>query len=236
MTAAYGHSEREPRAFTATHRADNARRFRAAIRHSRKVRILRVAIPLVVVLGCGALALMTWFNPLRLLARLPAISIGDVVVSGTKIKMENPKLSGFTRDARRYDLVAGAAAQDLTRPGVIELQEINATVEMQENTSMKLSAASGVFDTNTEILTLERNIIVTSTNGYEGHLAEATIDTRSGNVLSEKPVTLRTLNGTVNSNRLEILQAGDLIRFDKGVVVNMRMNNSPADSQSGGAR
>jgi lipopolysaccharide export system protein LptC len=230
MTAIYGSSERDTRAFQATERGDSARRFRAAKRHSRHVRMLRIAIPVAILVAGGGIALSTWFNPLRILARLPA-GIGDVVISGTKIKMENPRLSGFTRDSRRYDLTAEAAAQDLTRPGMIELQGINATVEMDDTTSMKISAAEGLFDTKSEILTLDRNIVVTSSNGYEGNLQHAVVDTHTGNVVSDKPVTVKMLDGTVNANRLEILEAGDLIRFDKGVAVKLRLD-SPAPANS----
>lgn len=233
MSVVYGDSEGGTRAFKATHRADNARRLRAAKRHSRHVRMLRIAIPLAVVIGGVALALVTWFNPLRMLSRLP-ISLGDVVISGTKIKMENPRLSGFTRDSRRYDLTAGTAAQDLARPGIVELQDLSATVEMEDKTLVKMSAASGTFDTKAEVLTLDRNIVVTSSSGYEGYLEEAVVDTRSGNMVSEKPVTMKMLNGTVKSSRFEVLQAGDLILFNKGVVVNMTVNPTPtSDGQRG---
>jgi lipopolysaccharide export system protein LptC len=225
MSAAYGTEPRETRAFRASHRSDHARRFRVAARHSRRVRLLRVGLPIVAVLGCLAVALASWFNPLRILTSLP-ISIGDVIVSGTKIKMENPKLSGFTRDSRRYDVSAGAASQDLTRPGVIELHDINASLEMQEKSMMRLVAQDGLFDTKKEELTLEHNIVVTSTNGYEGYLDEAVIDTKNGNVVSEKPVRLKMLNGTVKGNRFELTNSGDVIRFDNGVVVNMKLDNA----------
>jgi lipopolysaccharide export system protein LptC len=225
MSAAYGTEPRQTRAFQASHRSDHARRFRAAARHSRRVRLLRIGLPVATVLGCLVLALVSWFNPLRMLTKLP-ISIGDVVVSGTKIKMENPKLSGFTRDSRRYDVAAGAAAQDLTRPGVIELQEISATLEMQEKTTLRLVAQIGLFDTKKEQLTLNRDIVVTSSNGYEGYLEEAVIDTKNGNVVSEKPVQLKMRNGTVKGNRFELLNSGDVIRFDNGVLVNMKLDNA----------
>jgi lipopolysaccharide export system protein LptC len=229
MSAAYGTEPRETRAFRASHRADHARRFRAAARHSRRVRLLRVGLPVVALIGCLLVALAAWFNPLRLLvARLP-ISVGDVVVSGTKIKMENPKLSGFTRDKRRYDVTAGAASQDLTRPGIVELHDISALLEMQEKTTMKLVAQDGVFDTKKEQLTLERNIVITSSKGDEGYFEEAVIDTKNGNVLSEKPVRLKMLNGTVRGNRFELTNSGDVIRFDNGVVVNMKLDGNAAN-------
>jgi lipopolysaccharide export system protein LptC len=225
MSAAHGTEPRETRAFKASHRGDHTRRFRAAARHSRRVRLLRVGLPVLAVLGCLALAAVSWFNPLRMLSRLP-ISVGDVIVSGTKIKMENPKLSGFTRDQRRYDVTAGAASQDLMRPGVIELHDISALLEMQEKTTMKLVAQDGLFDSKQERLTLIRDIVVTSSKGDEGYFEEAVIDTKNGNVVSEKPVRLKMLNGTVKGNRFELTNSGDVIRFDNGVVVNMKLDNA----------
>ena len=231
MSATYGSEPRKTRAFRASQRSDHARRFRDAARHSRRVRLLRVGLPVAAVLGCLALALVSWFNPLRMLSKLP-ISVGNVVVSGTKIKMENPKLSGFTRNSRRYDVTAGAAAQDVTRPGVIELQDISAMLEMQEKTTLKLVALNGLFDTKKEQLTLESNIVVTSSNGYEGYLEEAVIDTKNGNVISEKPVQLKMLNGTVKGNRFEMQNSGDVIRFDNGVVVNLKLDNASNQNRS----
>jgi lipopolysaccharide export system protein LptC len=230
MSAAYETEPRQTRAFRASQRSDQSRRFRMAMRHSRRVRMLRVGLPTATALVCLVLLLLAWFNPLRMLAKLP-ISVGNVVVSGTKIKMENPKLSGFTRDKRRYDVSAGAAAQDLTRPGVIELKDINATLEMQNKGDMRLTAQNGVFDTKQEQLKLDTNIVVTSSSGYEGYLQEALIDTKNGNVVAEKPVRLKMTNGTVNGNRFELTNSGDVIRFENGVVVNLNpegASNRPA--------
>ena len=133
---------------------------------------------------------------MRILARLP-ISVGDVIVSGTKIKMENPKLSGFTRDKRRYDITAGAAAQDLTQPGIIELHEVNAIFEMQDKNTMKLVADGGSLDTKKEQLTLEHNIVVVTSKGEEAYFEQAVIDTKNGNVVSDQPVRIKMSNGTV---------------------------------------
>jgi lipopolysaccharide export system protein LptC len=169
---------------------------------------------------------VSWLNPLgSMLARLP-ISFGDVIVSGSKIKMENPKLSGFSRDKRRYDIAAGAAAQDLTQPGVIELQDINALFEMKDNTTTKLVSQAGVFDTKKDQLTLQRNIVVTFSNGDEGYFEELVIDTKSNNAVSEKPVHLKMRDGTIKGNRFQIINSGELVRFEKGVVANIKMQSS----------
>ena len=234
MSAAYGTEPRDTRAFRATQRSNDAQRFRAAKRHSRRVRLLRVGLPLAAVIACALLALISWFNPLRMLAKLP-ISVGDVIVSGTKIKMENPKLSGFTRDKRRYDIAAGAAAQDLTQPGMIELHDISAIFEMQNKTTMKLVARDGTLDTKNDRLTLERDIVITSSKGEEGYLEQAFIDTKHGNVVSEKPVRLKLINGTVNGNRFELTNSGEVVRFENGVVAHVKFDNPPKQSKKSAA-
>jgi lipopolysaccharide export system protein LptC len=58
-------------------------------------------------------------------------------------------------------------------------------------------------------------------------LSEALVDIRKGNVVSEHPVEVKMLQGTLNANRLDILDSGDLVRFHGGVVMDMMLNQSP---------
>jgi lipopolysaccharide export system protein LptC len=90
-----------------------------------------------------------------MLAKVP-IDVGHLVVSGTKITMQQPRLAGFTNDNRHYDLTARAAAQDLTKPDVIELQGIRANVEMQDSISYETTAQNGVYNHRTEMLSFCR--------------------------------------------------------------------------------
>jgi lipopolysaccharide export system protein LptC len=210
--------------WTMSHR-DSARAFRAARRHSRLVRIMRIAIPLLLVLGITGISLITYFNPLRMLAKLP-IDIGQLVVSGTKITMEKPHLSGFTRDERAYELTADSAKQDLTKPDLIELRNIHAKVQMQDKSTLEISAANGVYDSKAEILNLDQSITLSSTTGYRSQLSEATIDIHKGNVVSQQPVAVQMLQGTLNAKRLEIVDSGGLVRFDGGVDMTLMLSDA----------
>ena len=220
------------RAYWTMSRRDADRAFRAARRHSRLVRILRIAVPVTVVIGVIIVTLITYFNPLRMLAKLP-INIDNLVVSGTKVTMEQPRLAGFTSDARAYELTADTAAQDMTRPDIVELHNIRAKVEMQDKTSMEMTAVSGIYDAKGETLKLDREILLRSSTGYQGRLSEALIDIRKGNVVSEHPVEVKMLQGTLNANRLDILDSGDLVRFHGGVVMDMMLNQSPPAKPDG---
>ena len=149
------------RSYWTMSRGDSERAFRAARRHSRAVRIMRVAIPAAVVLMLTGFSLATYFNPFRALAKLP-VNISDLVVSGTKITMEKPRMSGFTKDARAYEFNADAAAQDLTKAEIVELHNIRAKMQMQDQSMIDMSADTGIYDTKRDT-PLEHNILTSST-------------------------------------------------------------------------
>ncbi len=222
------------RSYWTMNRGDSARAFNAARRHSRAVRIMRVTIPLAVVVILGGFSLATYFNPLRMLAKLP-VNISDMVVSGTKITMEKPRMSGFTKDARAYEFNADAAAQDLTKPDIVELQNIRAKMQMQDQSMIDMSADTGIYDTKHEMLQLNSNIVLMSSNGNKGRLSQAMIDVKKGNVVSDQPVELEFLQGVLNAKKLEIVDSGDLVRFHGGVEMTMMLNSSavPAKPAAG---
>jgi lipopolysaccharide export system protein LptC len=224
-----------PRVFARFGRADGDRAFRAAVRHSRHVRILRAAIPLTivaVVLGGAAFAFL--FKPLSVLSGMP-VDVRSMVVSGTKIMMHQPRLAGVTRDNRHYNMVAQAAAQDLTKPDMLELQGIHATMEMRDKVTFETTAKDGLYNTKTEQLTLNHNIVVTSSSGYQAYLNEAVVDVRASRIVSDKPVEVKTATWTINANRMEVAESGDLMRFERGVFVTLLLD-STTSGIGGGAR
>ncbi len=215
--------------------SQNERAFRNARSHSRMVRFLRIAIPVTIIVVLVGAFLVSYFNPARMLKGLP-VNLDNLVVSGTKITMEKPRLSGFTKDQRAYEFVAEAAAQDLTKPDFVELRKIDAKVQMEDKSTMKMTAATGLYDTKKETLKLEQQILLSSDTGYKGRLTEALIDVRTGNVVSEKPVELEMLQGILNAKRLEIINSGDVIRFENGVAMTVMLNGQPLPKEKIPAR
>jgi lipopolysaccharide export system protein LptC len=83
--------------------------YASAMRHSRRVRFLRKAIPVFCV-AC-VVAPAAWSIVAPLARGGPDITIGKATVSGTKITMDAPKLSGFKKDNKAYNLTAQNATQ-----------------------------------------------------------------------------------------------------------------------------
>jgi len=216
---AIAYPDNAARGFSAGSRGDFERAYRAALRHSRHVRLLRIGVPIGIVALLLTVVVIDYLPPIGGF-RLPG-DLGKLVIHGTKITMEEPRLTGFTLDSRAYEFSAEAAAQDITKPNLVELDKLHAKMEMQDKSTVEMSANSGVYDVKAEILTLNDDIHLVSSTGYEGRLSEAVIDVRKGNVISDKPVSVKMLNGFLNAKRLHIGEHGSVVRFS-GVAMTLQ--------------
>jgi lipopolysaccharide export system protein LptC len=202
------------------------RNYRAALRHSGHVRLLRIGVPVGIAALLLAVVAMNYMPPIGGF-RLPG-ELGNLVIHGTKITMEAPRLTGFTADSRAYEFSANAAAQDMTKPDLVELQKLHAKMEMADKSTVEMSAVSGIYNVKSEILTLNDNIDLSSSSGYSGHLNEAVIDVKKGTVTSDQPVQVSMLNGSLNAQRLDIAENGSVLRFS-GVDMTLQPGKSSKD-------
>jgi len=204
-------------------------RFAAAARHSRMVRLLRVAVPAAVLLALASIVLIQVFvNPFQTgLPNLP-VDISNLVVSGTKITMETPHLAGFSTDQRPYEVWAKAAIQDLTDPDHVELRTLRAKVQMEDKSTVTLDARTGFFDSKQQMLDLRKDIFLQSSTGYEARLSQAYVDINKGTVTSDEHVDVKLLNGTLTADKLRIINSGEIVRFEGNVVMNLVMETPPA--------
>jgi lipopolysaccharide export system protein LptC len=179
-----------------------------------------MAIPAAIMGVAAILVIATFFNPFQLITSFP-IDPGKVSVSGTKIVMELPRLNGFASDGRPYELTAHAAIQDVTKPELLELKDINARMDLKDEQHVDITSINGLYDTKNEVLKLNDHIVLVTSSGYEGHLSEATVNVSTGNIVSESPVEVKLPNGLLNANRLEVLENGDLMRFGGGIELTL---------------
>jgi lipopolysaccharide export system protein LptC len=201
----------------APRRGDSQRAFRAALRHSRLVRAARVGIPVVILLSATVYGAYRWLDPMGALAKLP-VGADAMVISGTKIIMRQPRLSGYTKDERPYTVVARTAAKDITKPDALELEDIRTTIVMPDGRNVEVTAREGFYDGKAETIRLKTNVMVSSAD-YEVALQDALINVRAGSVVSEHPVKVNMMQGTISANRIEVRESGAVILFDQGVTL-----------------
>jgi lipopolysaccharide export system protein LptC len=205
-------------------------RFARAARHSRMVRVLRVAVPAAVVLALASIVVVQlFFNPFRMLLPKIPLDIDNVVVSGTKITMESPHLAGFSTDQRPYEMWAKAAIQDLTDPDHVELKTLRAKVMMEDKSTVTMDARTGYFDSKEQMLDLRKDIFLQSTTGYEARMTQAYVDINKGTVVSDEHVDVKLLNGTLTADKLRIFNGGEIVRFEGNVVMNLDGLSAPEE-------
>ena len=196
-------------------------RFAIAARHSRLVRVLRVAVPVVVVLSMATIILVSVYNPFRMLLPKLPIDMDNLVVSGTKITMESPHMSGYSPDQRPYEVWAKTATQDVTDPDHVDLRTLRGKMLMEDQSTVTLDALTGLMDTKQQLLDLHKDIYLQTSTGYEAWLSQAFVDMAKGIVTSEEHVDVKWADGTVSSDKLRITGGGEVVRFEGHVVMNI---------------
>jgi lipopolysaccharide export system protein LptC len=170
-----------------------------------------------------------------LLPKLP-LDMGNLVVSGTKITMESPHLSGYTPDQRPYEVWAKTATQDVTDPDHVDLKTLRAKVLMEDRTTtIILDARNGLMDTKQQQLDLRKDIFLQSSTGYEARLSQAFVDIGKGTVTSEEHVDVKLLNGTLIADKLRITGGGEIVRFEGNVVLNLDNLGDPGQPAAASA-
>jgi lipopolysaccharide export system protein LptC len=190
--------------------ADDA--FGAALRHSRRVRAYRRAIPLI----CGGLVVLPiLWNVVAPLARTASnVTVGAISVSGTKIRMDAPKLSGFKKDQKSYEVTASDAIQDIKVPGVVELNRVNGRMEQDTNSFARVTADWGRFDQSADRLDLKGSVKVRTDKGHEADLKSARVDVKSGDIHTQEPVEIRSKSGTINADSMILRDNGKHAVFE----------------------
>src|SRR6201996_3652362 len=206
-------------------------RFAIAARHSRMVRVLRIAVPAAVALAMAAVILVSVFNPFRMLLPQLPIEMGNLVVSGTKITMESPHMAGYSTDRRPYEVWANTAIQDVTDPNHVDLKTLRGKVVMEDQSTVTLEAVDGRMDTKQQLLDLHKDIYLQTTNGYEAWMSQAFVDMGKGTVTSDEHVDVKWADGKLSADRMKMTGGGEVVRFEGNVVMNIDKLPAPAEAQ-----
>ncbi len=205
--------------------------FGAARRHTRLVHFLRKAIPVGAAIAVVSLLVVPFLTPLSGVA---SVSLGAVGISGGKVKMDTPRLSGYRKDNRPYEVTAEAALQEIRNPTQVELQQLTARLQMEREGWVTVNARSGLFDTQKEKLKLVDDVHVRTENGHDIRMKTADVDFKGGTVVSKEPVKVSLGTTTVDADSLDVKDNGALIVFQGRVRAHIP--NAPAGTIAGPER
>ena len=190
--------------------------FRAARRHSRLVRTLRIVLPAVAVGGILLFLASAHFIPSDL-ARLISSAVIDVKTKS--IVMSTPHISGFEGTRRAYEVNATRAIQSIADPKVLTFEQINAHIGLDDGGTATVNAGTGIYNGNDNTLELKNGITAETTTGYTAKIQQAAIDLTKGSLMSSTPVEIHTKEGTLRANSIDVVDRGKHVTFRGSVSV-----------------
>ncbi len=204
--------------------------FARAQRHSRRVTVLKRAVPAIaVVLGLGFLGFTYVVSPAAVL-----IDVAESAISNGRLVMASPKLEGFTPDNKPYSMTALRAFQDLKDVNQIELEEISATLPY-ENDIATLTAPRGFYDRTANTFEIKGEMQIKTEAGLSAQLNSAFVDITKASVKSEMPVEVKLDGGTVAADSLEVQNGGKILIFDKRVRVTVEGSYGKSQPKTDGS-
>ena len=209
------------------HVTDRSAVFRNAARHSRNVRVLKVALPVLAVAMAGVFI----FQSYRLTPPAVEIKADATAVSEGKLVMSNPTLQGFTEENQPYTMSALRAVQDIANEAVLELEGIAATLPIGADTSATIDAPTGVFDRTANTLDINSKINIKTSDGAVATLNSAHVDIAAGRMTTDQPVEITYKDASINSDTLSVEKNGKLVVFEKRVRVHIVPPKTDAASQ-----
>lgn len=210
-----------------------AREFRRAYRHSRLVRVLRIALPVT------AVALFATYG---LSMRMTitddgggALTVSIPTLIGEDLTMNNPQYEGFNKDGSRYIVRSETARQDIRQTGPIRLEAIHARLLQADKSETVVKARQGSFEVKSGVLQVFDGIDIASQTGMTATLTTATIRTKESVVVSDEPVLITMPTGQLRGNRMQLDQKSRKVAFTDGVSARLVPEQKPSADPAAGA-
>ncbi|MDR3375553.1 MAG: LPS export ABC transporter periplasmic protein LptC [Ancalomicrobiaceae bacterium] len=194
---------------------------RQADRHSRRVRWMKVGLPIAGVAVAGAVVVRT-----LIYSFVPGLDMPAVLFSRNGLTMVEPHLSGRSRD-RTYDITADRAMQNFSDTKSVQLEGLTGRIEMNDGSWAKVTAKTGLYDGNHDALTLKEAIEATTSTGYVLKTDSGAINLSTGDMSTDSPVRIEGPAGTIESKGARVSDNGKLITFIGGVHAVIKGNALP---------
>lgn len=196
----------------------NQQDFLRAQRHSRTVALLKKSLPVI------AVTIVVSFTFSALISYSPSLDgvSGEIGFEGGKLVMKEPQMAGFDKNDRAFDVKAFKAIQDLTTPGTVELEKIEAKLPVGVNAFADVDADAGTYDSENQKLNLRENVTVRGANGMNIALQEADIDIKTGVMVSEKPVSVLSDDADISADSVKVSENGKRIIFKNRVKMTIK--------------
>lgn len=194
-----------------------AEAYRLATRHSRRVRLLKIALPAAaLVIGAifAAVSIVRTYLPDNLQMESATIEDGKIV-------MRNPAIAGRNDDGISYSMKAERALQDMKQPDVITLENILAKMPVNEKTIAEVIATTGIYDRGKNLLDMTAPFTINLNTGLTAAFQSANLDVNGGTMSTTEPVSIKSPSASIVAQSLRMTDKGRVVVFEGKVVVDV---------------
>lgn len=191
--------------------------YAGAMSHSRRVKQLKILLPLaalLISLAFIAVSIARTYLPEN-------ISVGGMKIENGKIVMEKPAVSGRNDEGISYTMLAERALQDIKNPDLITLQQIKASVPVTKDVLATVAAIEALYNRAMDNLEMTAPFSINLNSGIEAKFQSAHLDVKAGGMETEDPVAIVTKSASIVAQSMKMTDKGRTILFRGKVKVSV---------------
>ena len=181
---------------------------------SRKIRALKILLPILTVAILGLIAFWPEISERGASFRL---SFGAIEQNPDELVLTNARFHGSDRKGQPYMISAQKAFQDKNDARLVHISGLQADIGLKSGQWFAVSADSGLYNQQTRQLTLTGNVAVFSEQGYELQTDQAEVFLETGIAKIPGPVQIRGPQGEITAGAAEYRREDGRILFSKRV-------------------
>ena len=143
--------------------------------------------------------------------RLPNIEV-TVTDDGTII-VRNIRISGLDKEDLPFSIVAKMTEQKEQQKNIINLRNIQGTLTKRNGEIISFSSENGIYDTKSQITTLNKNVHIRSEGRYNLYTQQAIIDMTTKNIKIPGPVRVVLSDGEIRASAMHTENNSNRIFF-----------------------
>lgn len=180
-------------------------------RYSRSVALLKLVLPAI----GGALLLLVAMWP-RLVPLIESVRLAVSAIdlrAARELKMVNPRYAGTDRLNRPFVVTAAIGRQLPSRSDLMSLEDPRAVMIVHGGARVVLTAATGIYQSQPQLLDLFDNVVLTHQNGTRFVTHRAHADFASNTAEGHDPIEGHGPSGDIWGQGFHVLDKGDTIIF-----------------------
>ena len=181
--------------------AVRAREFRIAKRHSVRVQVLKVLLP-VVAAGIFSLYLLPSLFRVSIDNGRGTASIRTVTLDAGSLKMLDPHVKGVNERNEPYDFLADSATQASKNADEMYLENVRGHMTGQDGKITTLTAPNSLHNNKTDQMTFNNGVVVRREADMMATFQTATAFIKQQTVISKTPVIVRLHESTIHADSM----------------------------------